>query len=66
MATAPGKYDNWGRTVREGTGAHGVVVIVLNGIRGTGYSVQAIDERSKPVLADLLQHVVDQMRSTEA
>jgi hypothetical protein len=63
MAIGPGKYDDWVTTVREATEAEGVVLIVLNGVHGSGFSVQAVDQQlHPPVLADLLQHVVDTMR----
>lgn len=66
MPDGSGKYDDWCKTVREATLAEGVVLIVLNGAHGSGFSVEAIDARlHPPVLADLLQHVVDQIRTTE-
>jgi hypothetical protein len=40
MPDGPGKYDDITTTVREATGARGVVVVVLGGNRGSGFSVQ--------------------------
>jgi negative regulator of sigma E activity len=66
MATGPGKYDHWVTKIREATLAEGVVLIVLNGVQGSGFSVQSVDNQlHPPVLADLLQHVVDTMRKDE-
>ena len=63
MPIGPGKYDKYCTEVRENARAQAVVLIVLNGARGSGFSVQASSELDPPVLADLLQHVVNQMRS---
>ncbi len=41
MALGPGKYDDLCTLVRQTTGAEGVVVIVINGKRGNGFSAQA-------------------------
>lgn len=58
----PGKYDDACTAAREATQADGVVLIVLNGHRGSGFSVQATSQLDPPVLADLLQSVVDGLR----
>ncbi len=41
MAQGPGKYDDLTTYVREKSGAEAVVVIVLGGKKGHGFSVQA-------------------------
>jgi hypothetical protein len=58
----PGKYDAWCTQVREGTRAEGVVLLVLNGERGSGFSVQASAPLTQAVLADLLEHVTGALR----
>lgn len=65
MPMGPGKYDAACTVLRESTGAQAVVAIVLNGVRGTGFSVQvAQPDRLPPlVLADLLDHVARELRA---
>lgn len=61
----PGKYDDLCTLVREragGDGISGVIVIVMGGNRGTGFSCQA-DLQTMSILPDILQNVVDQMRA---
>lgn len=41
MALGPGKYDDLATHVREAADADAVVVIIVNGNRGGGFSVQA-------------------------
>lgn len=36
----PGKYDKEASEVMEGTGAAGIVLVIANGDRGDGFSVQ--------------------------
>ncbi len=62
MAIGPGKYDDACTAAREATKADAVVLVVLNGKRGAGFSVQSKWPVPPPVLADLLQHVVDTLR----
>lgn len=40
MPIGPGKYDDHATQVRTATGADAVVVIVVNGDKGSGFSVQ--------------------------
>lgn len=41
MPIGPGKYDDEATTVREQTDASGIILVVLEGRKGTGFSVQA-------------------------
>ena len=41
MAVGPGKYDPEAQGVREATHAQSVMLIVINGDRGSGFSVQS-------------------------
>ena len=40
MTHGPGKYDDLATHVRQEAGARGVVVIVIDGNKGAGFSVQ--------------------------
>jgi hypothetical protein len=40
MATGPGKYDHVATIARMLTGAQGVVLMILGGDNGSGFSVQ--------------------------
>lgn len=60
MSVGPGKYDAECTQVRESTDAVGVVLAVVGGDRGSGFSVQATGE----VLAALpgsLRAIADQI-----
>ena len=59
----PGKYDYECTFVLEHTQAEGVVVLVLNGERGTGFSVQA-PLHVHLVLPDLLENMARQIRQS--
>jgi hypothetical protein len=43
MARGPGKYDDVATMALQETRASGVIVIVLGGDRGSGFSVQAVE-----------------------
>jgi hypothetical protein len=62
MAKGPGKYDNICTTAREAAQADSVVLIVLNGVHGSGFSVQSSARLDQHSLADLLEIVVNAMR----
>jgi hypothetical protein len=59
MARGPGKYDHLATWVREHAQADGVVVIVLNGTRGAGFSFQASNPRLLALLPAALRRVAD-------
>jgi len=40
MALGPGKYDDLATELRTKTSAEGVVVLVVNGVKGSGLSAQ--------------------------
>jgi len=63
MATGPGIYD-WAATqARRDTLAEGVILIVLNGEHGNGFSVQAPREVTE-VLPDLLRDIAGKIERT--
>jgi hypothetical protein len=49
MALGPGKYDAVCTVAREAAEAEGVLLIVLNGKFGSGFSVQAFPETLGPM-----------------
>ena len=63
MPLGPGKYDDLCTDVRTRAHAEGVVVIVLNGERGSGFSVQA-DLDTTLRLPALLELVAQQIRDS--
>lgn len=58
MALGPGKYDDLATLVRERAQAEGVVVIVIGGSKGAGFSVQAT-ARVTMRLTELLRRIAD-------
>jgi hypothetical protein len=66
MALGPGKYDDITSRVRAAVGitdetGGGVLVIVLGGDRGNGFSCQA-DIATTLMIPDILEDVIKQMR----
>jgi hypothetical protein len=57
----PGKYDDLCTLVREKAKAAGVLLIVLEGDKGSGFSCQTDLERTL-LLPDLLEYVADKIR----
>jgi hypothetical protein len=60
MPIGPGKYDDEATRVRESTGAQAVLVAVIDGVLGTGFSVQAplhIAQRLPRVLRDIANEI---------
>lgn len=49
MALGPGRYDDLTTYVREHAAAEAVLVIVLGGRHGSGFSVQALAEHAEQV-----------------
>jgi hypothetical protein len=58
MAFGPGKYDHLATVVRERAAAQAVVVIVINGARGSGFSVQVNSDVNLALVA-LLRTLAD-------
>ena len=57
MTAGPGKYDDMATYVQEETDAHLVVIAIIDGNKGSGFSVQAVSmellKRIPQVLRDL-------------
>lgn len=69
MAIGPGKYDDLCTYVRQQVGlieggglGGGVVIMVLGGNRGSGFSVQA-DLRTTAMLPDLIEEMARALRN---
>jgi hypothetical protein len=62
MAMGPGKYDDVATMARIASQARGgVIVIVLGGVRGSGFSVQSEDPETMNKLPELLRTMADQI-----
>jgi hypothetical protein len=59
----PGKYDDLCTHVRETAKAEGVIVIVINGERGQGFSVQAPPHLTYAIPA-LLRRMADEIEQS--
>jgi hypothetical protein len=60
----PGKYDELCTYVREQAEAGTVILIVLGGNKGHGFSVQTTLEDSRTFLPELLENVAADIRRT--
>ncbi len=61
MAMGPGKYDVLATIVRTGAKARGVALIVIDGMAGSGFSVQ-MDREAMSKLPELLDEMAKQIR----
>ena len=62
MAIGPGKYDHLATFVRQQTDALAVILIVLDGDKGAGFSVQARGDVALSLPA-LLRRVADDIEA---
>jgi hypothetical protein len=62
MAIGPGKYDEVCTKVRHEAQADGVILIIMNGKHGTGFSMQASPEKTAALPA-MLEHLAAQIRA---
>lgn len=60
MAVGPGKYDDLATYVRQASKATAVVVAVIDGDKGSGFSVQ-VEGPLAPNLARLLRVMADEI-----
>jgi len=63
MAYGPGKYDAVCTEVRERTGASGVIVLIIDGDKGSGFSCQASPEVTANLPA-MLESMAKQIRES--
>jgi hypothetical protein len=61
MTTGPGKYDDITTHVRRVTKANVAMVIILEGNRGSGFSVQSYGETNVRALVNILRSCADQI-----
>jgi hypothetical protein len=60
MAEGPDKYDAWCTMVRTGVHAEGVLMMVVNGVYGSGFSCQGSREVHRNMVT-VLRNVADQL-----
>jgi hypothetical protein len=69
MPAGPGKYDHVATLARTATNAQAVVVIIVDGDEGSGFSVQAtprfVEGGESDVLVKVLRDVADQIEKAE-
>jgi hypothetical protein len=58
----PGKYDNLATYCREQAQAEGVIVIVVRGNKGQGFSIQTVDPRLNLMLPAMLRILADSIQ----
>jgi hypothetical protein len=58
----PGKYDDIATQARESTNATAVVLVVYNGDKGSGFSVQSESDDWIRILPDILEAMAKQIR----
>jgi len=63
MALGPGKYDDAATAVMEMTKAAGVLVIVMGGERGQGFSFQSVSIELIRNVPAMLRTVADQIEA---
>lgn len=57
----PGKYDDACTLAREASGGQTVLLIVLHGHAGSGFSVQSMDPRVHVWIPEILRRVADEI-----
>lgn len=66
MPIGPGKYDALTTSVRDATSARAVILIVVEGNQGSGFSVQTTDPAISHKLPQLLRIMADQIARDQA
>jgi hypothetical protein len=61
MAIGPGKFDDLATFVREISQAKGVIVAIIGGNHGSGFSVQVESPALMKTLPELLRDIADNM-----
>lgn len=64
MADGPGKYDDLATLVRERAQARGVIVIVIDGTKGSGFEVHG-DAELQASLPSVLRRVADEIERSQ-
>lgn len=63
MSVGAGRYDEAATAAREATKAEGVLLIVLGGEKGSGFSAQIPPEAIEKIPA-LLRHMADEIEAS--
>ena len=66
MSVGPGKYDAVATLAREHTGAVAVILCVIEGRYGNGFSVQTQDQLLLPHVPALLRQMADMIEADVA
>lgn len=66
MAHGPGKYDHEATLVREGVGARTVLLAVIGGSRGSGFSLQTESPGDLVTLPAVLRQIADQIEADQS
>lgn len=61
MATGPGKYDDACTVARESTAAEAVLLVVIDGSKGSGFSVQATDPKLVATIPTMLRRLATEI-----
>jgi hypothetical protein len=65
MAVGPGKYDEECNYVREKTGAHLAIVVVIGGDRGPGFAVQTYNDEILFNVPKILHEMADEIENSK-
>jgi hypothetical protein len=65
MPAGPGKYDELATHVRERSDAELVLVAVIAGNKGSGFSVQGKIPYNGPLIASLLRSIADDIEAVD-
>jgi len=63
MAIGPGKYDDICTVIREMTGASCAMIVIIDGTKGSGFSIQSHSTiLNSDNIATLLENIANQIR----
>lgn len=63
MPVGPGRYDKWCTKIREEEKAEGVILIVVGGVKGEGFSAQ-LPPHLTAKMPEVLRHVARQIEES--
>ena len=63
MPRGPGKYDDICTQVRKASGAQGVVLMIVDGTHGHGFSIQVATRDIQHEIAGMLRQAADQIEA---
>ncbi len=64
MPEGPGKYDDLCVDILRKTNAECVLVVVVNGNRGSGFSVNSVNHKIVFEIPEMLEHMAEQIRDS--